>query len=132
MTPSKSSKGITYHKPLGGNMFVKYAAHLKEVSMSKKTEVKVEVEKTDDNDIITKQSEVYVWNDTVFTSYKSALAASKKEKIISLLIEKQYPCSAGYTEAQRKQYMSQWSNNQLGYSVNVKYVLDVFTEILAE
>lgn len=132
MTPSKSSEGIAYHKPLGGNMFVKYAAHLKEVSMSKKTEVTIEEAKTDDNGIITKQSEVYVWNDTVFASYKSALDASKKDKIISLLIEKQYPRSAGYTEAQRKQYMSQWSNNQLGYSVNVKYVLDVFTEILAE
>lgn len=132
MTPSKSSKGITYHKPLGGNMFVKYAAHLKEVSMSKKTEVKVEVEKTDDNGIITKQSEVYVWNDTVFASYKSALAASKKDKIISLLVEKQYPRCAGYSTAQCTQYANQWKANPLGYTVSVKYVLDIFAELLAE
>jgi hypothetical protein len=132
MTPSKSSKGITYHKPLGGNMFVKYAAHLKEVSMSKKTEVKVEVEKTDDNGIITKQSEVYVWNDQVFASYKAALAASKKDRIVDLLVEKQYPHSAGYTAAQRKQYASQWKANPLSYSVNTKYALDTIIELLAD
>ncbi len=132
MTPSKSSEGIAYHKPLGGNMFVKYAAHLKEVSMSKKTEVTIEEAKTDDNGIITKQSEVYVWNDQVFASYKAALAASKKEKIISLLIEKQYPASAGYTAAHRKQYETGWNTNPLSYTVKVKYAFEVIADLLAE
>lgn len=100
--------------------------------MSKKTEVTIEEAKTDDNGIITKQSEVYVWNDQVFASYKAALAASKKDRIVDLLVEKQYPHSAGYTAAQRKQYASQWKANPLSYSVNTKYVLDTIIELLAD
>ena len=67
--------------------------------MSKKTEVTIEEAKTDDNGIITKQSEVYVWNDQVFASYKAALAASKKSKIIELLVDRQYNSTFGYTAA---------------------------------
>lgn len=133
MTPSKSSEGIAYHKPLGGNMFVKYAAHLKEVSMSKKTEVTIEEAKTDDNGIITKQSEVYVWNDQVFASYKSALAASKKSKIYTTLIKayaaRHYPT---YTTAQVENLIKTWSKSPASYSITLDVCFDAFVELLAE
>lgn len=100
--------------------------------MSKKTEVTIEEAKTDDNGIITKQSEVYVWNDQVFASYKAALAASKKSKIIELLIDRQYNSTFGYTAAQRKNYETTWSKNPASYSVNVNYVVDAIAELLAD
>lgn len=104
-----------------------------ESSMSKKA-VEVEVEKdTDKNGIITKQSEVYVWNDTVFASYKSALAASKKDSIFSVLIKnyctRHYPT---YTKTQVDNLIKTWSKNPTSYSIPLDICFDSFAEMLAE
>ena len=103
-----------------------------ESSMSKKA-VEVEVEKDiDKNGIITKQSEVYVWNDQVFASYKSALAASKKSKIIELLCNKQFSPAAGYSAAQLASYKKMMQTSPSSYSFSGHNVLEVIAELLAE
>lgn len=98
-------------------------------SMSKKA-VEVEVEKdADKNGIITKQSEVYVWNDQIFASYKSALAASKKSKIIEAAIKYMYP---NYTSTQVASTAKNWAANPTGYYIYVSHLVPIVSELLAE
>lgn len=109
--------------------YVSETPAFKEVSMSKKTEVEVTA---DNHGIITKQSEVYVWNDQVFASYKSALIALKKDRILKLLIDRIYTNELGYSPSQRAVYLKTWSANPQNYNVTAKAVIDVITELLAE
>lgn len=98
-----------------------------EKSMKSKVEVTA-----DNHGIITKQSEVYVWNDQVFASYKSALIALKKDRILKLLIDRIYTNELGYSPSQRAVYLKTWSANPQNYNVTAKAVIDVITELLAE
>lgn len=122
---------VPYHSTLGGTAAgcVNYVGSLESKNMSDTT-VEVAV---DDNGIITKQSEVFVWNDTVFASYKSALAASKKDSIFSVLIKnycmRHYPT---YTKTQVDNLIKTWSKNPTSYSIPLDICFDSFAEMLAE
>ena len=122
---------VPYHSTLGGTAAgcVNYVGSLESKNMSDTT-VEVAV---DDNGIITKQSEVYVWNDQVFASYKSALAASKKSKIYTTLIKanaaRHYPT---YTTAQVENLIKTWSKSPASYSITLDVCFDAFVELLAE
>lgn len=117
----------SYLPPEEADLIINPPAYESKMSMSKKVEVEVD---TDKNGIITKQSEVYVWNDTVFASYKSALAASKKSVIVEKLCRAYYQ-NAGYNEAQMKNMIKSWTTNPQNYNCYVSHAVDVFSELLA-
>lgn len=120
----------SYLPPEEADLIINPPAYESKMSMSKKVEVEVD---TDKNGIITKQSEVYVWNDQVFASYKSALAASKKDSIFSVLIKKyctrHYP---SYTKTQVDNLVKTWSKNPTSYSIPLDICFDSFAEMLVE
>lgn len=97
-------------------------------SMNKKIEVEVEND-ADKNGIITKQSEVYVWDDQVFASYKSALVASKKAKILETAVQHMYPT---YSAAQVKKVAKTWEASPHCYYIYADKLISVCTELLAE
>lgn len=79
--------------------------------------------------VVKRQSEVWVWNDQVYASYKSAVAASKKTLIIKALIKQMYPTySASQVDTQAKS----WAASPMSYTVYASHALAAFTEVFAE
>lgn len=93
-----------------------------------KTASEVEA-KADKNGIITKQSEVYVWNDTLFASYKSAHLASIKSELFRAGFKKQYPT---YTKSDLDATVNAATNNPRNYNLRCDVILELFAEFVAD
>ena len=79
--------------------------------------------------VVKRQSEVWVWNDQVYASYKSAVAASKKTLIIKAIVKKVYPT---YSASQIDNQVRIWSGNPGAYTLYASHALAAFAEVFAE
>lgn len=114
-----------------GSLNYIYGNPVYDESENMSNEVKVEVvdDAADKYGIITKQSEVYVWNDQVFASHASARSAQLQSTLYERLLKKLYPT---WSAAQLKHSAQQMRVNRGSYVFYCDQIEAVFKDLLAE
>lgn len=120
-----SSAGVSLTQPTALTVQSEYDSMTKKVAV----EVEGDTKENTKNLVIKKQAEVWVWNDQVFATKALAVAASKRERVIEVLVKHQF---AGSTAAQRASYIKNMKTNASSYTFYGNQVLSAIEEILSE